>query len=114
MRRGSGSLASALWRRRILYESITTREPGRGVPFARVLESLLAAKLGAAALPLDARLARRRQLRNIETWGAAVVAQAYIRGHMARRFVRTLRSKRRAMAAAVDLGPTAPPTLENF
>ena len=106
--------ASALWRRRILYESITTREPGRGVPFARVLESLLAAKLGAAALPLDARLARRRQLRNIETWGAAVVAQAYIRGHMARRFVRTLRSKRRAMAAAVDLGPTAPPTLENF
>ena len=46
--------------------------------------------------------------------GAAVVAQTYIRGHMARRFVRRLRSKRRAMAAAVHLEPTAPPTLENF
>ena len=107
--------ASALWRRRVLYEAITTREPGRGVAFARVLESLLAAKLGAAALPLDARLARRRQLRNIETWGAAVVAQTYIRGHIARRVARTLRSKRRAMAAAIDREPGAPPTgPENF
>ena len=77
--------AAALWRRTIKYESITLREHERGIPFTPLLESLLAAKLGGAALALDVRLARAKQLRDIETWGAAVTAQAWIRGFLVRR-----------------------------
>jgi len=77
--------ATALWRRKIKYEAITLHERDRGVPFTPLLESLLAAKLGVAALALDVRLARSKQLRDIEAWGAAVVTQAWARGFLVRR-----------------------------
>ena len=92
--------AAALWRRRIMYESISIHVPGRGIPFTPLLESLLATKLGAAALSLAERLARQKRLRDIEAWGAAVVAQSYIRGHITRRRLRIERSKRIAASRA--------------
>lgn len=89
--------AAALWRRRIFYESIVHHVPGRGLPFTPMLESLLAFKLGSSALALEARLARHKQLRDIEAWGAAVVAQAHVRGFLTRRQVRIEHSRRRAL-----------------
>ena len=90
--------AASLWRRRIFYESVVHHVPGRGLPFTQMLESLLAFKLGSSALALEARLARHKQLRDIEAWGAAVVAQAHVRGFLTRRQVRIERSRRRALA----------------
>lgn len=92
--------AASLWRRRIAYEAIVVREPGRGVPFTQLLESLLATKLGASALALEARLTRRRRLRDIDHWAAAVVTQAHVRGFIVRRRLRIERSRLKALDAA--------------
>ena len=80
--------ASSLWRRELRRELLASRgHDPRGVSFAAVLSILLELKLGPDALSIDARLARRIRRRAVRVHAAVVVAQAWIRGHVARKRV---------------------------
>ena len=56
--------------------------------------------LGASALALEARLTRRRRLRDIDHWDDAVVTQAHVRGFIVRRPLRNEHSTLKALDAA--------------
>jgi len=86
--------AESLWRREVRRELLASRgDDPRGVSFASLLSVLLELKLGPDALSIDARLARRVRRRTVRVHAAAVVAQAWIRGHVARRRVARVHSK---------------------
>ena len=80
--------------RTVLYEVYTFHQIGKGVPFIELLETLLANKLGAAALTLDVRIKREKELADIFTFGAHVRAQAIGRGFLQRCRTRKLRAAR--------------------
>lgn len=73
------------WYRAVTREMTTLRVPGKGVPFGELLETLVAARLGPAALTVDVRPRRERELRESARWGAATAIQARVRGMAARR-----------------------------
>ena len=73
------------WRRRIFAEIHYMHHPNKGVPFSECLDALLHAKLGNAALTLDTRLRREKELEHVDTLGACVRIQSAFRGYKVRK-----------------------------
>lgn len=73
------------WRRRIFAELHYMHHPNKGVPFSECLDALLHAKLGNAALTLDTRLRREKELEHVDTLGACVRIQSAFRGYTVRK-----------------------------